>query len=138
MTQRYRKTRIASWLLALLVLSVLTLPESPFSSSYAAMATSAAKREHVSVSVPPIATSNSTISGSIEGDPPVVVGADPTFKIFIELNGWQKKTGTATFNQETGKWDFDIVVPPGASGSTMRIVVVPFTGNPASSTIKIQ
>lgn len=80
---------------------------------------------------------NTIVHGSIEGPPPPVGGAPQPFVISIEQNGWPHKTATATFNPETGAWEFSFLIPPGISGGSMSVSVVPFTGDPVVSSIVI-
>ncbi|MFT7618812.1 MAG: hypothetical protein ACI97A_002459 [Planctomycetota bacterium] len=137
MTSRYRTIRVASYLLVLLLACAFAQTETAMRPSYGRVGQLRVKPQGWVVSIPTGPTANSTVSGTIEGGPPAVGGAPPPFAISIELNDWPHKTGVATFNPETGKWDFDIIIPPGSSGSTMRVVVIPFVGEPVGTTVKI-
>ncbi len=130
------KTRSTSLVLVIFLFAAAVVMAGEVGTSYGG---TAAHRQDSSwtLGVPGNVMANSTVQGTVEGGPPAAGGAPPPFSITIELNGWPTKIGTATFNVETGKWEFDIVVPPGSAGSTMRILLIPNNGPVVTKTIKI-
>ena len=142
MTFAFRTTRFAGIALALILVVSFAFVESDLRPSCASVSAANAKPflhqdQGWVLSVPSSLIANSPVTGTVEGGPPAAGGAPPPFSISIELNGWPHKAGVATYNQDTGKWEFDIVVPPGSTGADMRIVLIPDVGEPVTTIVKI-
>ena len=93
-------------------------------------------RQGWAVNVPTNVMPGSTIRCEVEipGPPPPTQG-DPPFKTEYMINGWSIGSVTAHYDYELGVWVFDIVVPPGSGGATLKVWVHPEnTDIPSTST----
>ena len=76
------------------------------------------------VRLPTSPPANSTVNGEVTGVPAPVGGAPAPFKLVVEINEWEFGTATATYNWDKGRWDFSIQLPPGSTGSTLRVTLI--------------